>query len=203
MTAGNNLIQLFVRHPLAANLTMILMLLAGVWAISSLTIRLNPPQNWKYVSVQIVWRGASAEDVEKLVTNPLEQQIRSLNKVKSIRSTTRNTVAYVSIELESDADVQKAVDGIKQRISQIRSFPVDIEPPVVFAREQKDLVTAILISGHDTLRLPSTFEHGEYSHHGNPLDDAVGNRSFTHRMLSDFTGTPQAFFRERGQVSTK
>jgi len=151
MKESHNLIEIFVHHKVACNLTMVLMLMAGVWAISMLNVQLNPTVTQNYVNVTIVWRGASAEDVEKLITNPLEQQIKSLPGIKTLRSTTRNVYTNLSVELEEDADLGKAVDLIKQRVTQIRSFPVDIEPPNIAQTEQQELVAAVLITGPDNM----------------------------------------------------
>ncbi len=146
-----NLIRVFVEHRLAANLSMVLMVLAGIWAITQITVRLNPVQPRPYVNTSITWRGASAEDVEKLVTTPLEQQLKTVPDVKTVWSVTRDTASFVRVEVEPEADVQDAVDAIKQRLSQIRSFPEEIEPPVVYSVRQRDLVAAVLVTGNGSL----------------------------------------------------
>ena len=51
------------------------------------------------------------------------------------------------MELEPDADIQEAVDRVKQRIAQLRSLPSEIEPPVIYSLRQRDLVAAVLITG--------------------------------------------------------
>ena len=145
------LIRVFVEHRLAANLGMVLMLLAGVWAITQITVQLNPSQPRPYVNTSIAWRGASAEDVEKLVTTPLEQQLKTTPDVKSIWSVTRDTSSLVQVEVEPDADLQDAVDRIKQAVAQVRSFPPEIEPPVVYSLRQRELVSALLITGSGDL----------------------------------------------------
>ena len=146
-----NLIRTFVEHRLAANLGMMLMVLGGVWAISQLNVQLNVNQPRPYVNAQISWRGASAEDMEKLVTTPMEQQLKTIADVKSVWSLTRDTSTWVELQIEPDADVQDAVDRIKQGIAQIRSFPDEIEPPSVFALRQRDLIAAVLITGGGSL----------------------------------------------------
>ncbi len=145
------LIRIFVEHRLAANLGMVLMVLAGVWAITQITVRLNPVAPRPYVNANVAWRGASAEDMEKLVTTPLEQQLKTLPDVETIWSVTRDAASFVQVEIDEDADVQDAVDSIKQRLSQIRSFPVEIEPPTVYALRQSDLVAAVLVTGNGSL----------------------------------------------------
>ena len=66
------LIANFAQHRVAANLTMIMMTLAGIWAIRSMPSQLDPPANFPIVFVEVQWIGASAEDIDtamKLGTN--------------------------------------------------------------------------------------------------------------------------------------
>lgn len=147
-----NVINLFANHKVAPSLAMIVMILAGIMALTSLNVGLNPTQKPDRVAVSIAWRGASAEDVEKLITNPLEQQLRSVNNVKAIRSTTRDTSAYVQVQMDPGSDMQKAVDDIKQSVAQIRSFPTDIEPPTIRLEEHQDMVASVLIRGNGAVQ---------------------------------------------------
>ncbi len=144
-----NLIKVFTEHRLAANLGMIVMLLAGLWAITAMRVQLNPDVEQNVVEVNVTWRGASSEDVEKLVTVPLEQQLRTLSKLDFVRSFTRDAFVSVEAHFEPETDLQRAIDDVKQRVSQIRSLPVDIEPPVIYSRERRDLVSAVIVTGLD------------------------------------------------------
>lgn len=67
-----NLIRQFAEHRLAPNLLMIIMLLAGLWAVRVMPTQLDPPNNFPLVFVEIPWRGASAEEVESLLTKPID-----------------------------------------------------------------------------------------------------------------------------------
>ncbi len=151
MDGKSTLIETFVNHRLAANLTMVMMLMAGVWALTNIHIGLNPEQTPTRVEISIVWRGASAEDVEKLITDPIEQQIRTLPRVKTLRSSTQNTVTNITVEMEKGVDIQKAVDDIKQRVSQIRSFPPDIEPPEIRQQDMEEHVASVFIKGQGSI----------------------------------------------------
>lgn len=147
MKERRDLIEVFTHHRVACNLAMVLMLLAGIWAIKHLNVQLNPTRPQNYVNVSIVWRGASAEDVEKLITVPLEQQLKNLPDVKTLRSTTRDRYAYVQVQMEQDADMRRSIDLIKQRVAQIQAFPDGIEPPSIVQGEQTEMVAAVLITG--------------------------------------------------------
>ena len=146
-----NLIRVFVTHRLAANLGMVLMVLAGIWAISRLNVGLNPVQEQRFADVGISWRGASAEDVEKLVTAPLEQQLKTLPGVDTVWSVTRDASSLVQIRAEQGTDINELVDAMKQRVSQVRSFPPEIEPPNVYVFRYRDLVAAVLVTGAGSL----------------------------------------------------
>ena len=146
-----NLIRIFVTHRLAANLGMVLMVLAGVWAITRLNVGLNPVQPQRFADVSIAWRGASAEDVEKLVTTPLEQQLKTLPGVETVWSVTRDTASLVEVRVEPGADINELVDAMKQRVSQVRSLPAEIEPPDVYVFRYRELVAAVLVTGAGSL----------------------------------------------------
>ena len=141
------LIRVFVEHRLAANLGMVIMILAGVWTIAQINVGLSPVESIPWVHADIVWRGAGAEDVEKLVTTPIEHQLKSAPDVKSVRSVTKDATTQIQVEFEPDADIQGAVDSVKQRIAQLRSLPTDIEPPVIYSLRQTESVAAVLITG--------------------------------------------------------
>ena len=145
------LIDTFTRHRLASNLLMIMLALAGFWGIRQLTVQLNPAQDSTEASISVAWPGASAEDVERLVTQPVEQQLRSLTRLASLTSKTSDSLSEISVTFDQGTDMIDAMDRVKQRVSQVRDLPVDIEPPVIQRSEYLDTIAAILISGKGEL----------------------------------------------------
>jgi hypothetical protein len=81
--------RMFARHRLAANLLMVLMLMAGVWGALKIKVQMNPDQVWNAGVCRgraaWPWPGASAEDMEKLVTNPVEYQLRGIEGLELLR----------------------------------------------------------------------------------------------------------------------
>jgi multidrug efflux pump subunit AcrB len=145
------LIETFTRHRLASNLLMIMLILAGFWGVRQLTVQLNPNQPSQTANVSVTWPGASAEDVERLVTQPIEYQLRSLTNLRSLTSQTGDGYTQIRIDMDKGSDMIVALDRIKQRVSQVRDLPVDVEPPVISRWEYLDTVAAILISGKGSL----------------------------------------------------
>jgi multidrug efflux pump subunit AcrB len=144
-------IQVFARHPVAANLAMVMMILAGIAALRTMPSMLDPPMQYPLVFVEIEWRGAGAEDVEELVTTPIEQQLRSLNGLREVQS--RSTIGYSRIlaRFELDADMTIALDQVKQRVDGIRNLPTGIETPRVYRAEDLEPVATVLVRGEGTV----------------------------------------------------
>ncbi len=62
------LISIFARHRVAANLLMVIMLLSGMWGLHKINVQFLPSYNVDFAPVVIAWNGASAEDIEKSMT---------------------------------------------------------------------------------------------------------------------------------------
>ena len=75
---GRGLISTFVRHPVACNLLMVIMILAGLWGLFKLNTQFFPSFDIDYVRVSIAWEGASAEDIESGITDIVEDRMRSI-----------------------------------------------------------------------------------------------------------------------------
>ena len=82
-----SLLGIFARHRVAANLLMAMMILSGVIALQKLNVQFFPNFELDRISVRTVWSGANAEDIENGITIPLEQRLRSVDRLKEITST--------------------------------------------------------------------------------------------------------------------
>lgn len=92
MTMGHNesrfnLVSLFTRHRTAPNLLMFLMILLGVVALTRLNVQFFPNFGIDIVTVSVKWSGAGAEDVDANIVQALEPEIRFLDNVKHVKST--------------------------------------------------------------------------------------------------------------------
>lgn len=145
------LIDVFTRHRIAANLAMIMMTLAGIWAVRNITTQLDPAIDWPQISISVDWPGASAEDVEQLVAVPIEQELRGLTQLREMRSTSKNGNAFLFLEFMHDSDMQLALDQVKQRVANVRNLPPDIEPPRISRNIDMELIADLLVTGPGTL----------------------------------------------------
>jgi multidrug efflux pump subunit AcrB len=142
-----NLIRTFVRHPVAPNLAMLVMIIAGVWASSQLTRQLLPAFAINIVSISVAWPGAAAEDVEASISQPLEDALLGLDQVRNITSASRDGESKVDIEYALETDMGAALDQVKNQIAQIRNLPEAAEEPKVALVDRNEGVTRIVLSG--------------------------------------------------------
>ncbi|MFC4259799.1 efflux RND transporter permease subunit [Marinobacter lacisalsi] len=141
------IIGFFVHHRVAAHLVMIMMLLAGALGLSRMNIQFFPSFELDVVSVQVVWSGAAAEDVEQGITDPLEQRFRSINGLKKMTSTSAQGVASITLEFREGTEPIQAVDDVRQQVEEFRNLPADAETPRVTRIGRYEPVARLLIHG--------------------------------------------------------
>lgn len=141
------IIGFFVHHRVAAHLVMILMLLAGALGLSRMNIQFFPSFELDVVSVQVVWGGAAAEDVEQGITDPLEQRFRSINGLKKMTSTSAQGIASITLEFREGTEPIQAVDDVRQQVSEFSNLPADAETPRVTRVGRYEPVARLLIHG--------------------------------------------------------
>jgi len=141
------ILAIFSTHPVAANLLMVMMLLAGVWGIRELNTQFFPSFDIDYATVVTAWSGASAGDVEELITISLEQELRDVDYVKEITSTSSEGSSVIVLEFEEGTDMGLAVASVKERVDLVRNLPQSAETPQVSKVADYDDVTNLLVAG--------------------------------------------------------
>lgn len=143
------LISLFVRHPVAANLLMILMILAGVWTLMGrINISLFPPFNLDAITINVIWTGASAEDVQEAITIPLEQEVRNVDGLKKMTATSQMGASIILMEFHENTNINDSLEDVKQRISLVRAnLPADAEEPEIYKNIFYESIARVLVYG--------------------------------------------------------
>ncbi|MEC7815717.1 MAG: efflux RND transporter permease subunit [Pseudomonadota bacterium] len=147
MSRKKGVIGFFVHHRVAAHLVMLVMLLGGTLALTRMNIQFFPTFALDVVSVRVVWSGASAEDVEQGITNPLEQRLRSVDGLKNMTSTSAQGVSSITLEFEEGTNPIQAVDDVRQQVDEFNNLPAEAEEPQVARVERYEPVARLLISG--------------------------------------------------------
>ena len=139
-------IEFFARHRTAANILMILMLVVGIASADRLNKQFFPDVDVEIIAVSVIWSGATAEDVDSNIVQPLEPELRTIANVKKVMSSSFEGNAVVQVEFVFGADMQKALADVEAAVGQV-DFPPDAEAPKVIKAEFYDTVSRIVISG--------------------------------------------------------
>ena len=141
------LIRSFIRHPVAPNLAMLILIVLGLWATAQLSRQLLPSFALNFVNVSVEWPGASAEDVEALITQPLEDQLISVDGLRTIESTSSNGQAKVTLEFPQGTDMSNALEQAKDLVAQVRNLPASSEDPRITLLTRTEPVAKLLVVG--------------------------------------------------------
>ncbi|MGD2118083.1 MAG: efflux RND transporter permease subunit [Chromatiales bacterium] len=132
--AASSLFQRLLRNHVLANLTFLLVLVVGLLSYLSLPRQQDPTINFNWIIVTTVLPGAAAADVEKKVTDPLEDAIRKVQDVKFMSSNSRESVSSILVRFE-DIDVRvfdKRVSDLRREIQNAEDeLPDEVEDPVI------------------------------------------------------------------------
>lgn len=145
--SGSNLVEIFTRHPVAANLLMVMMILAGLWGLRQLNTQFFPSFNLDIISVSTVWSGATAEDVEASITNPVEQALNGLDGIKNMDSISGDGVSNIILEYEQGFDLAEAEDELRQQVDQVRNLPASAEDVKIRRIVNYETVSRLLLTG--------------------------------------------------------
>ena len=108
-----------VKKPLTVYVVALAVLILGVVAYLKMTPDLMPNMDYPYVIVVTSDPGASPESVEEEITKPLEKALASLDQLKTIQSTSQNSVSMVIMEFENGADMDSLGIDIQQQVSML------------------------------------------------------------------------------------
>jgi multidrug efflux pump subunit AcrB len=143
----NSLLGVFARHRVAANLLMVMMLLSGVIALQKLNVQFFPNFELDQISVSTTWSGASSEDIESGITIPLEQRLRSIDRLKELTSTSATGVSGITLEFDENSNMTFALDDVRKQVDDFNNLPDDAENPKIAQQVRYESVARLLISG--------------------------------------------------------
>jgi len=152
MTHRNDIIGLFANHRVAANLLMVMMLLAGAIALKNLNIQFFPNFDLDTISVSASWSGASAEDIESGITIPLEQRLRSVDQLKEMSSSSTPGKSGITLQFHEGTDMVLALDNVKKQVDDFTNMPEEVEKVTVTQGIRYESVARLLITGPEKLQ---------------------------------------------------
>jgi len=150
VTEEKGIIAWFAANHVAANLLMILIIVAGLISASGIRKETNPEFELNRIRVNVPYLGAAPQEVEEGVVIKIEEAIQDLQGIKRIRSNSYEGSGSVTIEVKQDADLTQVLSDVKTRIDAISTFPALTEKPVIYKQEVNNPVVMVALNGDMT-----------------------------------------------------
>lgn len=143
-----------IKHKVTTILAFLLIAVFGVAFYSNLKLSLMPNLEFPAAYVLCTYPGAGPEDMEDLVTRPLESCVSTLSGVETIQSTSSENVSMVMITYEDDTDVDNAAIKLREKFDAL-TLPDGCSNPVIYNFNVNDMmpVAIIALSGEDLSQL--------------------------------------------------
>jgi multidrug efflux pump len=124
--------DLFVKRPVLATVVNLVILIAGLQSIRSLSVRQFPRTDVANVRVSTAYVGASADLVRGFITTPLERVIASADGIEYLESSSSQGISTITVHLKLNYDTNAALTQIQSKVAQVRNqLPPEAEAPII------------------------------------------------------------------------
>ncbi|MBL8642900.1 MAG: efflux RND transporter permease subunit [Rhodospirillaceae bacterium] len=126
-----------IKRPVVAIVASLLLVVFGVFAVVQLPVRETPNIERPIVSVRVLYPGASSDVIESRMIQPIEDQISGIEGIKSITSSSRDAMGWITVEFELDRDIDDAANDVREQVARVGSrLPPEADAPVVQKADQ-------------------------------------------------------------------
>ena len=144
---GRDIIGLFARHRTAPNLLMLLLVLAGIFALLRMNTQFFPNFGIDVISINVEWSGASAEDVDTTIVQAIEPEVRFITGVRRVRSFSFEGLALIFVDFNAGTDMQSALNDIQTAVNRLTTLPEDSEKATIKRIIRHDRISRVIVSG--------------------------------------------------------
>ncbi|MFQ5972725.1 MAG: efflux RND transporter permease subunit [Alphaproteobacteria bacterium] len=141
------MIAYFARHPTAANLLMVAILVLGAAGATTLNRETFPDIPADEVEVRIDYPGAGAGEVEEAVCRRIEDAIDAVDDIDELRCEAREGRAVATAVMTEGGNFDRLLTNVKTEVEAIDDFPAETEPPTVRQLGLEEFVAAIAVTG--------------------------------------------------------
>ena len=126
----------FIRRPVLSSMVSLALVLVGAIGYTRLPVREFPDADPPIVSVSVLLPGASPQVVESAVTDVLEEELSSLEGLRTMTSASQEQMSTITLEFTLDREIEAAAQDVRDKVSRVRGFlPEDVEEPVIAKSE--------------------------------------------------------------------
>ncbi|MBO9474271.1 efflux RND transporter permease subunit [Shimia sp. R10_1] len=144
---AGGILSYFTRHRTAANLLLVLLIIAGIAAMPRMRAQFFPDVIVDNVRVLVSWEGAGAEDVDAAIVQVLEPALLSVEGVTNTESRSTEGNARITLEFEPGWDMGRATDDVQVAVDAVTTLPQEADEPEVRRGVWRDRVTDVVLTG--------------------------------------------------------
>src|SRR5262249_16837419 len=124
--------DLFIRRPVLAIVVNLVILIAGIQSIRTLSVRQFPRTDVAVVTVSTVYVGANAELVRGFITSPIERVLASAGGIDYMESSSAQSVSTITVHLKLNYNTNDALTQIQSKVAEVRNdLPPEAQAPVI------------------------------------------------------------------------
>jgi len=138
-----------IDQPILVNLSMVLIIVAGIMAFRNISKEEFPEISLNGLSIVTAYPGVSPEEIEELITKPIEEEISDIDDIDNISSFSSEGRSLVTVEFTLEAgDIYRKLQEVQSEIEKIKDLPKDAEDPeITETKHMFQLITVGLVAG--------------------------------------------------------
>ena len=146
------MIKTSIKRPVTVMMCLIMVIMAGLISLKSLKLDLMPSMDIPIAIVSTTYVGAGPEEIENLVTKPIENAVGTVSNVDTVSSTSSSNSSMVMIKFVEGTNIDTAATDVREKIDLIKStLPDDANDPMVMKIDINDLSSIVLGVGSDKM----------------------------------------------------
>jgi len=135
-----NITKLAIKRPVAVTVLVVALLATGAFSLTRLDVNYLPNISYPMVKIHVWWRGATADDIETNIADPLEEVIATIDNLDYIESSSIEGMYTLLINFFYGVDVEVAFQDVVAAMGRVsKKLPKDIDPPLVIKADPSQL----------------------------------------------------------------
>ncbi|APJ02788.1 efflux RND transporter permease subunit [Silvanigrella aquatica] len=141
--------KICIKRPIFTIMLNFLIIIFGLFSFNKLVIQANPNVDYPFATVYIKYKGVNPKTAEEILLKPMEEEFKGLPNLKKMEGTAYQDGAEVFIEFNLEANIDKSISNIRDKLSQI-NFPEGTETPIIEKDNSnaKSILTISVSSSH-------------------------------------------------------
>jgi multidrug efflux pump subunit AcrB len=150
------ILNFFVENAVLANWIMIVIFLAGVFGMYNMKMRIWPKMELDYINIDIPFPGASALEVEEGLITKIEENLKGMEGVESIYSSSMDGFGNIFLIISSSQPMSKSIDKVRNLVNSVGNYPSDVEQPIIYQETAWNRAMLVTIYGPEDVGVLKT-----------------------------------------------